>query len=80
LAQVKPRILDKINEDEYAEYVWQIHGAPTKLLNSDEQVRSIREQIAEAARAEEEKEAAGMLMAGADTVANLEKTGAGSIQ
>jgi hypothetical protein len=79
LAELKPQILDKINEDEYADYIWEIHGAPTKLLNAEAVVKKIREQRDAAIAEQQQKEESMLMMEGAAKLGKME-AGAGPLQ
>lgn len=58
LAQVKPRLLDRINEDELAELVLEGRGAPANILHSREDTDKAEEERARAAQAAQAMEAA----------------------
>lgn len=47
LANLKPEVLDKIDEDAIVELSQEINGAPRKMLRTPEQVAAIREQRAQ---------------------------------
>jgi hypothetical protein len=47
MAQYSPEVLDKINPDRVTDEVWQITGAPVKVLRDDDEIRQIREGRAE---------------------------------
>jgi hypothetical protein len=63
VAQFKPEVLDKINADQAVEDIFDISGVSAKILNSDSDVKQIRQARAEA-QAQAEKIAA--LQAGAN--------------
>lgn len=48
VAQVKPEVLDKINADEVVTTIANITGLPASMIYSDDEVRKLREQRAEA--------------------------------
>lgn len=48
VAQVKPEVLDKINADEIVTTIANITGLPASMIYSDDEVRKLREQRAEA--------------------------------
>jgi len=49
VAQFNPEAIDKINTDETIDEVFDITGVTTRILNSDDKVKQIREQRAQAA-------------------------------
>lgn len=61
ISQFKPEVLDKINGDKAVEQVFNITGVSTDLLNSDEEVRAIREARAESQAQTDEMAAAQSL-------------------
>lgn len=56
LAQIKPEVLDLINEDAVAKFSAKIRGIPEKLITNDDEVEAIREQRAQAAQAQQQLE------------------------
>lgn len=48
LAQIKPEVLDRVDEDAIVELAQEINGAPRKMLRKPEDVQAIREQRAQA--------------------------------
>ncbi len=66
LAQLKPRLMDRINEDELAELLLEARGAPTDILRS-------REEADEMAKAREEAQQAAQTMEAAQAGAGMAK-------
>jgi Bacteriophage head to tail connecting protein len=54
VAQVKPAVMDRINEDQVPVLYGDLLDVPTKLLRSDKEVAKIRQDQAEAAQAQQE--------------------------
>lgn len=54
VAQFDPEVLDKINSDKVADEIWDITGAPVKVLRDDDEVKQIREGRAQAQEIEDE--------------------------
>jgi len=70
LAQVDPSILDGIKLDEIPGELWDINGAPSKLLRTPEELQALREGKAQQAQAAQLLEAAPVV---SQTAANLVK-------
>ena len=60
MAQYAPAVLDKVDHDKAVDEVWNVTGAPARVLRDDEEIGKIREQ-----RAQEQAQAQEMAMAGA---------------
>ena len=54
VAQFNPEAIDKINADETIDEVFDITGVTTRILNSDDKVKQIREQRAQAQAAQQQ--------------------------
>ena len=68
VAAYKPEVLDKINGDDTIDEIFDITGVTTRMLNSDEEVRQMRQRRAEA-QAEQQQIAAAQ--AGAQTYKDM---------
>lgn len=68
VAAYKPEVLDKINGDDTIDEIFDITGVTTRMLNSDEEVRQMRQHRAEA-QAEQQQIAAAQ--AGAQTYKDM---------
>ena len=68
VAAVKPNILDKFNEDEYADVMADMLGVDPSLLYTGPQVARVREAKAEAIEQQQQAEAANL---DADTASKL---------
>ena len=57
IAQYKPGVLDKVNEDKTAEILAKVTGVNPEILHSDKEVKTMRDQRAQAAAAQMQLEA-----------------------
>ena len=77
MANVKPNVLDNINEDEVVKDIQGLYGVNPKYLNSDDEVAEIRQARLEAQQKEQEmvqqERAVNMIKTGAEADANLRK-------
>lgn len=73
IAQFKPEVLDKINGDRAVEQVFNITGVSTDLLNSDDEVRALRQARAEAQAQNDQMTAAQSLAQTYKTAAEGDK-------
>ena len=65
IAQFAPTALDKVNADKTIDNVWDVTGAPIRILRDDREIQAIREQRAEQA---EKANQMAMLQQGADVI------------
>lgn len=72
MAQFDPSVIDKINPDKGVDVVWDIAGAPVKMLRDDEEVQAIRDNRAQKQAAEQE---AALMNQGADTAVKATQAG-----
>lgn len=70
LAQVDPTILDNIDMDTIVRELWDVHGAPSKGLRTQDQVLALRQQKAEQI---EQAQGADMIERAADVVPKISK-------
>lgn len=72
LSQVKPSVLDKLDEDAYVDLMVEAQGAPAKMINSTEDIEEIRAQRAEAEKTAQDAENLKTVGAGAASMAKAQ--------
>ncbi len=73
VADFKPAIIDKVNEDRIADKIWDVEGIDPELLNDDKEVKEIREAKVAAAQQNRELEMAGAAGVAAKDFTQAEK-------
>jgi hypothetical protein len=74
-ADLNPSVLDKIDFDQVIDESADMLGVPTKIVRSDDEVEEIRQNRAQAAQAQQQKEDALMAAQGAETLSNADTGG-----
>ena len=80
LSQVKPGILDKIDEDAIADIAQEVTGAPRKMFKSDERIAEARQQSEQMAQVQTAIETAGAAGAAAEKALPAAQMGADMLQ
>lgn len=75
LAQLKPSVLDNLNEDEIAQTIFDSLGLKPSLLRSDEQVAQTRSARADAAQRQAATEQGAAMAQGANALAGADTSG-----
>ena len=73
MAQFKPDVLDKVNEDEVADIMAQANGVPLAAVNSDDYVAQMRQQRAQQQAAMTAMQAAKPLASAVKDVASVQQ-------
>jgi len=80
IAQFAPQALDKINADKTIDSIWDVTGAPVKILRTDTEIKAIRDERAEqAAKAQQMamlEQGAGIIEKGSQVDKNVAMAGA----
>lgn len=74
-AQVDPSIMRRVKAGDTLAEIWEINGAPAKLLRTEEEMQAIEEQDTEAAQAAQLLEAAPVVASTAASLAKLQAAG-----
>lgn len=74
MAQFAPEVLDKVDPDKATEEVWDVLGAPAKVLRDDQEVQAIRENRQQEAAKIQEMQVLGAGSQIAKNVADAEKS------